>query len=67
MAKLNSRRPKGSPAAVMVYCSPEQKDALERAAAKLVEKIPGARLATYRFLLDAGLERARQLGIKVEG
>jgi hypothetical protein len=67
MAKpLKTSRPKGAEAVVFVYCSPAQKEALEAAAAKLVAQIPGANLPTYRFVLQAALKAARELGIKVE-
>ena len=50
-----------------MYCSPEEKRALEQAAALRVASIPGAKLPTYRFVLQAALAEAKRLGVKVEG
>lgn len=65
-AKPRTSRPKGSESVVFVYCSPAQKVALERAAAKLVEAVPDAKLPTYKFVLRAALGAAKAMGIEVE-
>jgi hypothetical protein len=67
VAKLKTSRPKGAESVIFVYCSPEQKEALQAAAAKLVAAVPGAKLPVYRFLLEAGLKEAeRVLGAKID-
>jgi hypothetical protein len=67
VGKLRTSRPKGAEAVVFVYCTPEQKEALQAAAAKLVAAVPGAKLPLYRFLLEAGLKEAeRVLGAKID-
>ena len=48
-------------AVVYVYCTTEQKQVLEKAAAKAVEAIPGAKLPVYTFVLQAALEKAVDL------
>jgi uncharacterized protein (DUF1778 family) len=51
-------------AGIFIYCMKEQKEALERAASKKTDGIPGARLPTYVFVLQAALKAAAEMGIE---
>jgi uncharacterized protein (DUF1778 family) len=58
MSKSESRR---ANSVISVRCTPDQRELLERAARKLVEDVPGARLGLSALLLEAGLARAREV------
>jgi uncharacterized protein (DUF1778 family) len=65
LAVAQKKPNRSTDAVVYVYCSAEQKAQLEKAAAKVVEGIPGAQLPTYQFVLQAALEKAAKvLGAK---
>lgn len=70
--RMAPRRPRKPPvrttsASIYVRCQPEEKAALEAAAAKAAESLPGARLPVTSFVLAAALERAAALGFTVGG
>jgi hypothetical protein len=68
MAARPPRKPpvRSTTANIYVRCRPAEKDALERAAAMSVADVPGARMPVYTWLLQAGLEKARSMGIVLE-
>lgn len=45
---------------VYVYCSPEEKRTLERAAAQRASNVAGAKLPVHVYVLAAALDEARR-------
>jgi hypothetical protein len=52
---------------IFIRTTPDVKEALQAACDKLAAKVPGAKLHLQTFLVQAGLEKARLLGVTVPG
>jgi len=64
---MAAKRPppnRSTTASIFIRCQPEEKAALEAAAAKQAAELPGARLPVHRFVLVAALEKAKGLGFE---
>ena len=63
-----ARKPnRSTDTSILVRCTEAEKSAIERAAERAEEDLPGgARLPVYAFVLSAALDRAKALGFTPE-